>query len=135
MTAELDAIGIIVSDIGASISFYEMLALEFPRGAATEPHAEAVLPSGMRLMLDTEDVIAGFDPTFTSPAGRGRIGLAVRYDSPAEVDAAFRSIVAAGHRPHLEPFDAFWGQRYAGVQDPDGNVIDLYAALASPDAP
>lgn len=135
MTAELDAIGIIVTNIAESIAFYELLGLEFPQGAEAEPHAEAVLPSGVRLMLDTEDVIAGFDPTFTPPTGRGRVGLAVRYDSPSEVDDAFRSLVEAGHRPHLEPFDAFWGQRYAGVEDPDGNVTDLYAALGVSDQP
>ena len=37
--------------------------------------------------------------------------------------------MAAGHRGHLEPFDAFWGQRYATVLDPDGNGVDLYAPL------
>jgi uncharacterized glyoxalase superfamily protein PhnB len=29
----------------------------------------------------------------------------------------------------MEPMDAFWGQRYAQVKDPDGTVIDLYATL------
>ncbi|MFL6036949.1 MAG: glyoxalase, partial [Gaiellaceae bacterium] len=28
-----------------------------------------------------------------------------------------------------EPFDAFWGQRYATVVDPDGNAVDLFAPL------
>lgn len=129
MTVSLDAIGIIVTDMGESIGFYQLLGLEFPEGSSEAPHAEAILPSGMRLLLDTEDVIAGFDASFTPPTSRGRIGLAVRCPSPGEVDEVFRTIVAAGHRSHLEPFDAFWGQRYAGVQDPDGNVIDLYAAL------
>ena len=27
------------------------------------------------------------------------------------------------------PFDAFWGQRYATVHDPDGNPVDLFAPL------
>ena len=30
---------------------------------------------------------------------------------------------------HKEPWDAFWGQRYASVKDPDGNQIDLFAPL------
>jgi uncharacterized glyoxalase superfamily protein PhnB len=30
---------------------------------------------------------------------------------------------------HLEPWDAFWGQRYATVRDLDGNGVDLFAAL------
>jgi hypothetical protein len=28
-----------------------------------------------------------------------------------------------------DPWDAFWGMRYATVADPDGNGIDLYANL------
>jgi uncharacterized glyoxalase superfamily protein PhnB len=39
--------------------------------------------------------------------------------------------VAAGYHSELEPFDAFWGQRYATVLDPDGNGVDLFAPLAS----
>ncbi|MEC4019520.1 VOC family protein, partial [Streptomyces sp. H27-D2] len=37
--------------------------------------------------------------------------------------------VAAGYTGHKQPWDAFWGQRYASVQDPDGNTVDLFAAL------
>ena len=38
-------------------------------------------------------------------------------------------MVAAGFEGHLEPWDAFWGQRYATLRDPDGIGVDLYAAL------
>ena len=29
------------------------------------------------------------------------------------------------------PWDAFWGQRYACVLDPDGNQIDLFAQIVN----
>jgi uncharacterized glyoxalase superfamily protein PhnB len=29
----------------------------------------------------------------------------------------------------MEPWDAFWGQRYAVVHDPDGNGVDLFCPL------
>lgn len=57
------------------------------------------------------------------------VGLAFVCDSPAEVDALYRELVDAGHEGHLEPWDAVWGQRYATVHDPDGNAIELFAAL------
>ena len=38
-------------------------------------------------------------------------------------------LLAAGGRGHLAPWDAFWGQRYAVVLDPDGNVVNLFAPL------
>ena len=27
----------------------------------------------------------------------------------------------------MKPWDAFWGQRYAVLHDPDGHQVDLYA--------
>ena len=35
----------------------------------------------------------------------------------------------AGFQGEKEPWDAFWGQRYAQLLDPDGVPADLYAAL------
>ncbi len=52
-------------------------------------------------------------------------------DSPAEVDTMFERLTQAGHPGALEPYDAPWGQRYATVLDPDGNMVDLFALLAS----
>ena len=31
---------------------------------------------------------------------------------------------------HKAPWDAFWGQRYAMIRDPDGNEVDLFAPLS-----
>ena len=38
-------------------------------------------------------------------------------------------MIAAGFASKSEPWDAFWGQRYAQVVDPDGNDVDLFAPL------
>ena len=71
-----------------------------------------------------------FDPTWTPPTGGGhRIGLAFLCADPAEVDLVYADLVGAGYAGHLEPWDAFWGQRYATVRDPDGNGVDLFARL------
>jgi uncharacterized glyoxalase superfamily protein PhnB len=47
------------------------------------------------------------------------------------VDATYADLVGAGYEGHLEPWDAFWGQRYAAVNDPDGHTVDLFAPLSS----
>jgi uncharacterized glyoxalase superfamily protein PhnB len=57
------------------------------------------------------------------------MGLAFRLDTPAAVDATYAELVAAGYDGHKAPWDAFWGQRYALVRDPDGNSTDLFAPL------
>ncbi|WAU84265.1 VOC family protein [Streptomyces sp. Qhu-G9] len=129
MTPRFDLIGLIVSDMTASLAFYRRLGLEFPEGAESAPHVEAELPGGLRLALDTENTIRSFHPEWRPPTGAGRIGLAFVCDSPADVDATYEEMVAAGHETELKPFDAPWGMRYAVVLDPDGNGVDLFARL------
>ncbi|GGW26160.1 VOC family protein [Streptomyces xantholiticus] len=127
MTPRFDAVGLVVSDMAASLAFYRRLGLDIPADADTAPHTEAVLPGGLRLLFDTEETIRSFDPGWTRPTGGERMGPAFRCDSPAEVDAVHDELVAAGHRSHLGPWDAVWGQRYAVVLDPDGLGISLFA--------
>ncbi|MZG02996.1 VOC family protein [Streptomyces sp. SID5614] len=129
MTPRLDAISIITSDLAASLAFYRRLGLDIPEGAESAPHVEVTLPGGQRLLWDTEEVIASFDPDWRRPAGGGeRVALAFVCDSPAEVDALYAELVDAGHTGHLKPWDAVWGQRYAVVLDPDGCGVSLFAA-------
>ena len=128
MAVHLNAIGIVVSDMGASLGFYRRLGLDFPDGEGGG-HTESVLPGGIRLMLDTEDVMASFDPDFRPPTEAGRISLAFACDTPGALDRLHGELTGAGYDGLREPFDAFWGQRYATVLDPDGNTVDLFAAL------
>ncbi|MGW7364937.1 VOC family protein [Streptomyces sp. NPDC054841] len=127
MTPRLDAIGLVVADMAASLAFYRRLGLDIPEGAGSEPHVEATLPGGLRVLWDTEETIRSFDPGRPRPEGGDRVGLAFLCDSPAEVDRLYEDLVAAGHRGHLKPWDAFWGQRYAIVLDPDGCGVSLFA--------
>jgi len=128
----LDLIGLVVRDMKASLDFYRRLGVEVPAGAESEDHVESTLPGGLRLAWDTVDVMKSFDPSWTPPAGGSPFGLAFLVDSPAEVDALYGELVALGHDGHLEPWDAFWGQRYAVLKDPDGNDVSLFAPLGSP---
>lgn len=122
-------LGIVAQDMAASLAFYRLLGLDIPAGAENEPHVEITLPNGLRLAWDPVSTITKFDDSWTAPIGSPRIALAFLCDSPAEVDATHDRIVTAGHHGHLAPWDAFWGQRYATVHDPDGNGVDLFAPL------
>ena len=129
MPPRIDVIGVVVDDMGPALAFYRRLGLEFPDGADSEGHVEATLPGGLRLALDTVEVIKSFEPGWTPPTGGHRMSLAFACDSPADVDALFESLADAGYRGQMAPWDAFWGQRYATVLDPSGNAIDLFAPL------
>lgn len=129
MSIHIDMIGIVVRDMGAALAFYRQLGLAIPAGVEGEDHVEVITPNGYRMAWDSLALMQSLDPNWVTPAGHA-IALAFKCDSPAEVDATYAALTAAGHRSHREPWDAFWGQRYAGVLDPDGNLIDLFAALA-----
>jgi uncharacterized glyoxalase superfamily protein PhnB len=129
VSPRLDAFGIPVSDMSRALRFYGALGLSFPAGAENEDHVEAEIDGGMRYMLDTEEVMRSFDPNWQRPTNGHLAGGAFRCESPEEVDLVYGELLAAGGSTHKEPWNAFWGQRYAQVKDPDGTVIDLYAPL------
>ena len=80
------------------------------------------------MMWDTVDLVKQFVPEYKHGDG-GSIGLALECSSPGDVDRLHARVIAAGFRSQTAPWDAFWGQRYAIVKDPDGNAISLYAPL------
>jgi catechol 2,3-dioxygenase-like lactoylglutathione lyase family enzyme len=129
MKTRLDMIGIVVADMARSLAFYRRLGLDVPADADGEPHVEITLPGGVRLAWDTVETIRSFDPAWAAPSGSPRVGLAFLCESPADVDRAYETLVADGYEGHKAPWDAFWGQRYAVMHDPDGNSIDLFAPL------
>ena len=129
MTARFDAIGIVAADMARSLAFYRRLGLDIPPEADAEPHAEATGPGGIRIMWDTEETVRSFDPGWERPAGGPAVSLAFRCESASAVDKLFAELVAGGAIAHRQPWDAFWGQRYATLRDRDGNGVDLFAPL------
>lgn len=118
---------LVVADMAASLAFYRRLGVDLPPGIEGQPHVEATLPNGLRLAWDTQDMIRSIDPRWQPPTGGHRIALAFRCPDPAAVDREYAALVEAGYAGVAAPFDAFWGQRYATVTDPDGNPVDLFA--------
>jgi uncharacterized glyoxalase superfamily protein PhnB len=127
----LNVVGVIVSDLHTAVAFYQRLGLKFPEDVDPmgHGHVEASLPGGLRFTLDTEESIRSFDPEWAPPSGGHRVAVAFRCDSPEHVDRLYRELTDAGAMGHKEPWNAFWGQRYAQVEDPDGSVVDLFAPL------
>jgi len=126
VTASLSAIGIVTEDMAESVRFYRLLGVNVPDPSGD--HLDATLPSGIRLMWDTLELIRQLEPDWPPPVGH-RMALAFECASPREVDDVHKRIVDAGFDSKKEPWDAFWGQRYAQVVDPDGNVVDIFAQL------
>jgi catechol 2,3-dioxygenase-like lactoylglutathione lyase family enzyme len=132
MSAQLTAtvVQVFAKDVQRSIAFYRLLGLRVPEPEGPDPHVDVELPGGNRLSFDAEGTITGMHPDWTPPDSAGRVALAFGLVSPAEVDSMFERLTMAGHPASLTPYDAPWGQRYATVLDPDGNMVDLFAPLA-----
>jgi uncharacterized glyoxalase superfamily protein PhnB len=123
----LNAVGIVAADLAESVRFYRLLGLDVPDPGASDGHLDIDLGNGLRLMIDNEDVVRSFDAGWTRTDGN-QSSLAFECESPAQVDEVYARVVEAGFASRKEPWDAFWGQRYAQVSDPDGVPVDLYAA-------
>jgi catechol 2,3-dioxygenase-like lactoylglutathione lyase family enzyme len=137
----LDQINLVCGDLSASIAYYRRLGVEIPedrvwRTPTGGHHASAAGES-------TDQAIA-FDLYSTAFAQiwnvgwkgrtdlRGRVVVGFRVPARSDVDDMFRDMIGAGYRGLQEPNDAFWGARYAIIEDPDGIAVGLMSPV-SPD--
>lgn len=122
-------IDIVVADMATTLKFYRTLGLAAPEGEDGEDQVQIITPGGATLGFVTETMMKEVNPYWQQPVGQ-RVTFACRCDAPEEVDATYARVTAAGYEGRQEPWDAFWGQRYAMLSDPDGNRVDLFAAIA-----
>ena len=122
-----DAVGIVSEDIESSVKFYKLLGVTFKAIDSSE-HLEAMTPSGVRIMLDSLDLIKEINPQWKKSSGSGVI-LCFKVNSPEQVDRLYKKVIEAGFQVSKAPWNAFWGQRYCSVLDPDQNQVDIFASL------
>jgi uncharacterized glyoxalase superfamily protein PhnB len=125
---QLNAIGIVAADMAESIRFYRLVGLDVPE-TPDEGHVDTFLDNGVRFMLDSEETMKSFMDGWSRETGN-QVGIAFECATPAEVDEIYARVTEAGFHGEKEPWDAFWGQRYAVLKDPSGVDVSLYAALA-----
>ena len=124
----LDCVAVTSVNLDRTVAFYRLLGFTFPEYAADEMHIEAITPPGaVRLMIDHADLATQLIGEPPRPGNTSAFGILC--DGPAGVDRVAAAIGAAGFAVETAPWDAFWGQRYATVSDPDGYRVDLFAPL------
>ena len=126
----LNQLNIVSSNPEASIAFYRRLGLDIPDRqvwrTATGVHHVSAEDAGIDFDLDSTAFAQRWNSGWRGRkdlAGRVVVGLHVA--SREEVDRLYGEMTAAGHRGLQEPCDAFWGARYAIVEDPDGIAVGL----------
>ncbi|MEM7413334.1 MAG: VOC family protein [Myxococcota bacterium] len=122
MLESISAVTLFVADMARSVRFYDALGFEMRYGGAdSEFTSYHVGPGYMNLALRSTH---GTAPEIETAWGRAI--LYVR-----DVDAMHTRILEAGFTPEFTPRDAFWGERYFHVRDPDGHELS-FAKLLDP---
>jgi uncharacterized glyoxalase superfamily protein PhnB len=109
-----------------------LLGLDVASGAQFGP-ADAgrhtvVTVTGARMDLEFDN--PGSLRLFAADAANVRTPiLGFAYATPEAVDTIFERLSAAGHAVRQPPHDAFWGARYAIVEDPNGNAVGLMGPI------
>lgn len=127
----LDQVNLIARDVEASRAFYSRLGLDF--GDERDPvwwnhHVGALHGehSPIDVDLDSLSFVQKWDAGW--PGGAGVV-IGFKVDSRQEVDDLVAALVAEGVPVQQDPFDAFWGARYAVVSDPDGNGVGIMSPI------
>jgi uncharacterized glyoxalase superfamily protein PhnB len=129
----LDQINIVSGDIDASVAFYRRLGVDIPdervwRTASGIHHVSAAEAENGAISFDLDSIAFArlWNRGWQTRADlRGRVVIGFKLASRGAVDAAYADLTGAGHRGLQAPHDAFWGSRYAIVEDPDGIAVGL----------
>ena len=137
----LDQINLVCGDMEASLAFYRRLGVEIPdaavwRTASGAHHVSAgdrSADGGIAFDLDSTAFAQCWNKGWNGRTDlRGRVVVGFSVDTRAAVDDVFRDMTGAGYRGLQEPIDAFWGARYAIIEDPDGIAVGVMSPI-SPD--
>jgi len=134
MAAVFNQFNLIVNDMEASLRFYRRLGLTIKD---TDPqwallHRSAVMPDGIELDFDSVTFARQWNAGWPGRARGGMGVLGFELPSRDAVDEVYEDLVGAGYNSQQPPFDAFWGARYAVVEDPDGNAVGLMSPRTAP---
>jgi uncharacterized glyoxalase superfamily protein PhnB len=131
MKPDLNQLDLVVRDMEATIAFYRALGVEIPesaiwRTASGAHHVDVTMPGGLIVHFDSHALARVYDRGFRDGTGAGtRVVIGFHLGAREAVDALHDKLTRLGHPSAQPPYDAFWGARYAIVEDPDGNHVGL----------
>jgi predicted lactoylglutathione lyase len=122
---------LVVGDMAKSLAFYRVLGFDFGEIDLSSPgfHCSTTGGNGFKLDLDTREFATKWDEGWPFSAGGGMGVLGLDLPSREEVDDLYHRVIAAGYGSQQAPYDAFFGARFAVVEDPDGNAVGLKSPI------
>ncbi|HEY0582328.1 MAG TPA: VOC family protein [Chloroflexota bacterium] len=130
----LNQVNLVVQDWPATLAFYRLLGVdvsdggEYPPGSGARHTSTLLTADRMTLEFDNPAMVSRYAREAAGAIRGPLVGFA--YPTSAAVDDAYARVVGAGHTSHQAPYDAFWGARYAVVQDPDGTAVGLMGPIS-----
>jgi catechol 2,3-dioxygenase-like lactoylglutathione lyase family enzyme len=127
----LDQINLLTDDFEASLAFYRRLGIDLPEGgvfrtSGAAHHVNAVTEAGASFDLDSTTFAQVWNSGWRGREDlNGRVLVTFRFDTRAGVDARYADLTRAGFASLHPPTDAFWGVRFAAVEDPSGLAVGL----------
>jgi uncharacterized glyoxalase superfamily protein PhnB len=137
--AVFDQVNIVSADPAASVAFYRQLGVDIPetrvwRTASGIHHVSAQQrdeTGEADLDIDSTEFARIWNTGWRGRADlSGRVVLGFRLRSREAVDDTYAELTGAGHPGLQPPDDAFWGARYAIVEDPDGIAVGLMSPIS-----
>jgi len=130
----LPQINIVVRDMQQSVAFYRLLGVSIPETAPewtewARHHVNGTTSDGVRVEFDSLAFAKQWNPGLDETKLGASVVLMFHVPTREEVDRVYARVTAAGHRTHQAPEDAFWGARYALVEDPDGHSVGIMSAI------
>jgi uncharacterized glyoxalase superfamily protein PhnB len=122
---------LISADPKSTLAFYRRLGADIPADGVWEApggifHANGATGPGARFEIDSVPFAGIWNETWRGRADlAGRILLVFAVAERHEVDEIWRDLTGAGHPGLQPPWDAFWGSRFAIVEDPDGAAVGI----------
>jgi catechol 2,3-dioxygenase-like lactoylglutathione lyase family enzyme len=133
---EFDQVNLVARDLDATLAFYRRLGVTVPEGSSDWPpgtgarHLNVTMPGGMHLEFDNLEMAKIWHAGMRS-APDDAPGTVLGFSLPSReaVDTQYAQLTGAGYASRQPPYDAFWGARYAIVQDPDGRDVGLMSPI------
>jgi uncharacterized glyoxalase superfamily protein PhnB len=126
----LDQINIVSASMRETIAFYRLMGIEIPDpppGKSGEPfHVNCKTGGDTDLDLDSDAFARVWNEGWRGAGDLGgRIVIGFAVETREAVDEMYLKLTQAGHKGLQKPWDAFWGARYAIVEDPNGIAVGL----------
>jgi uncharacterized glyoxalase superfamily protein PhnB len=128
--ARFAQVNLVVSNMERSMGFYRLLGIEVTE--MPEPwkvHHQQVTNVAEEVTFEFDSAASVINWASTWESGRTGALIGFEVDCDEDVDRVVTAIADAGHRVIQPPHLAFFGARYAVVEDPDGIPVGIMGPI------